>query len=193
MEERRGAEAVVHETDGKVVKERVKKGYRIKHLDQKIRRRRTRKEARIMKKARRAVNVPRVISVGKFVLEMEKIPGRQVKEMGKGVEDVAEEMGRQVGRLHEAGIAHNDLTTSNMIIQEDGALFLIDFGLAEYGKVESFATDLKVLKDCLQATHGVDVWKQVVEGYQSSMPKAKWKPVLDRLKAAEKRGRYQTR
>ncbi len=56
-----------------------------------------------------------------------------------------------VGRLHEAGIIHGDLTTSNMIF---GRIYLIDFGLAFYEKsVEAQGVDVHVYFQTLETTH----------------------------------------
>jgi len=44
----RGAEAVLYMEDGNLVKERIEKGYRIKELDDRLRRRRTRLESKIL-------------------------------------------------------------------------------------------------------------------------------------------------
>jgi TP53 regulating kinase-like protein len=72
-------------------------------------------------------------------------------------------MGRLVGKLHNIGIVHGDLTTSNMIfLLKDNEksnnntydLVLIDFGLAKSTfSVEEQAVDLYVLERALQSTH----------------------------------------
>ena len=43
-----GAEAIIYKIDNKVVKDRIKKSYRIPELDLKIRRRRTKAEAKLL-------------------------------------------------------------------------------------------------------------------------------------------------
>ncbi len=66
------------------------------------------------------------------------------------------EIGRQVGRLHEAGgIVHGgDLTTSNMILR-DGRVYLIDFGLADFDATLEArgGVDLHLLKRAMESTH----------------------------------------
>lgn len=56
--------------------------------------------------------------------------------------------------MHELGVIHGDLTTSNMIIKEDGSIFLLDFGLS-YNKdsAEDRAVDLYVLERAFKSTH----------------------------------------
>jgi len=57
---KRGAEAVIYDVGDAVLKYRVKKGYRIREIDESQRRKRTKREARIMTEARRiGVLVPR--------------------------------------------------------------------------------------------------------------------------------------
>ena len=195
-ESKMGAEAVVEilRSEKKVVKVRPRKEYRIKELDEKIRKDRTRREARLMNKAKASVDLPRVLSVDekKFTIEMEFIDGVPVKELGAGIDEVAGRIGEQVGRLHSIGIAHNDLTTSNMISKE-GRIFLIDFGLATRGRVEDFATDLKVLHECLEASHKITdkTWGLLVAGYKKGNPD--WEAVLKRLEKVYSRGRYKAR
>ena len=43
-----GAEAILYREDDILIKERIKKGYRIKELDEKLRKRRTRSEAKLL-------------------------------------------------------------------------------------------------------------------------------------------------
>ncbi len=40
-------------------------------------------------------------------------------------------IGRLIGKLHAHGIVHGDLTTSNMIINPEGKIVLVDFGLGK--------------------------------------------------------------
>ncbi|MBR9681320.1 MAG: Kae1-associated serine/threonine protein kinase [Candidatus Altiarchaeota archaeon] len=194
--ERRGAEAVVKllHDENKVVKIRPQKKYRAEELDRKIRKERTRTEARLMEKMKRFVNLPKITYVDEknFTIEMELLDGKLVKELGETIDEVIQQVGEQVGKLHAAGVAHNDLTTSNMIWKDD-EIFLIDFGLAARSKTEGFATDLKVLRECMVATHKTteDTWQRFVEGYKSGNPE--WELVLKRLEKVSSRGRYKVK
>mgnify|MGYP001607177659 CR=1 FL=1 len=72
----RGAEAVIYLKDGKLVKERVKKGYRLEEIDEALRKRRTRSEAKLLREARRAgADTPQITSEGAFTIEMDFING----------------------------------------------------------------------------------------------------------------------
>lgn len=193
----RGAEAVISRVGDTIVKLRVRKGYRLPEIDLKIRKSRTRLEARLLQEARRAgVPVPNVLEcdeeAGKLVMEF--VDGGRLKELfssGRG-DGLCRTIGKEVGLLHAAGIAHGDLTTSNMILK-DGKVYLIDFGLAKKTKsVEDFAVDLHLLERALTSAHcGIaeKCFGEVLKEYLRIMPGS----VVERLKEIEKRGRYKAR
>lgn len=196
---KRGAEAVIYLSGKSVVKERVRKGYRLEEIDQKLRKLRTRKEARLIEAARRAgVCAPRIDSVSEIgcKITMESIEGERLREFfNKATEasrkKVAQEVGRAVGLIHKAGIVHGDLTTSNMILK-DGSVFLIDFGLGDFSRrAETQAIDLSVFREALKSTHFnyLNVlWESFIKGYRQTNDN--FNKVLDALNGIEKRGRY---
>ena len=193
-----GAEAKIFLEENFVVKDRVVKGYRLKELDEAIRKRRTKKEERILEKAAKLINVPKVFSSkDRFSIKMEFVDGKKLSEnldelSEKDAEKVCVKIGENVAKLHDAGIIHGDLTTSNMIwVDADNKLFFIDFGLSyENGKIEDKAVDLHLLKQALEAKHFGrfdNYLKWIFEGYEKSQNS---KDVLERLKKVESRGRY---
>jgi len=183
---KKGAEAEVIITDNIVIKNRSVKNYRESQLDNKIRRERNKREARIMIKVAQKVNIPKIIEYDKFSIKMEFINGEELKnkESLKGVE---KRIGEQIGLLHSLGISHGDLTTSNIILKNK-KIYLIDFGLANRGKIEDFATDIKVLFECVRASHSDFSKKLFFEGYNKKM--SKHKEVKSRLEKVYERGRY---
>lgn len=114
--------------------------------------------------------------------------------------DVAQQMGQLVGRLHNIGIIHGDLTTSNMMVLEvndnssknenkqetnDSSksslsllfeLSLIDFGLSKTSfSAEEQAVDLYVLERALQSTHPdlpENFFNEVLKKYSSTRTSA---------------------
>jgi serine/threonine protein kinase len=59
-----------------------------------------------------------------------------------------------LGRMHDTGTTHGDLTTSNILLNNKEELVLIDFGLGGgEGSVEDKAVDIYVLERALTATH----------------------------------------
>lgn len=179
----KGAEADVYREGSTVIKKRVRKGYRHPQIDAKIRKERNKKEARLMQRVGRELRVPKVFETREFEIEMAFIDGKILRDMKKLPEA---KMGEVVGTLHAMGISHGDLTTSNMIYAADEVV-LIDFGLADRGRIEDFATDLKVLFETAEATHEFSR-KTFLTGYKKKMLRSK--DVLDRLQKVYSRGRY---
>jgi TP53 regulating kinase-like protein len=192
-----GAEAKILLSDDFVVKNRVKKSYRIEELDEKIRKQRTRAEAKLLEKAGRVISAPKVIKTDEKNKEitMEFIDGKKLSEhlddfSLEKQREICRLAGESIAKLHKEDIIHGDLTTSNMILKED-RIFFVDFGLGYISKkVEDKAVDLHLLKQALEARHfksWQELFEEVVKGYRSYEEAGK---VLERLKAVEKRGRY---
>jgi len=198
----RGAEAVLYlsQEDGRevLVKERTAKGYRVPELDRKIRSQRARREHNIMEKARAAgLDVPRTSLSDDCTIRMDYVRGERLKDVFNGMKPeerakVCEKVGLAVAKLHSAGIMHGDLTTSNMIIDKDGRLFLIDFGLAKLSnKAEDYAVDLFLLYEAIKSTHFShleEAWKTVIKAYVHNYVNSE--AVLERMEGIKKRRRY---
>lgn len=189
--ERRGAEAVVLIEMDKVIKTRLKKDYRIKELDERLRSERTRAEAKIMSEARRlGIPTPIIYDVGRFDLVMEAIDGPPLKDVID--DELARQAGTLVGRLHAGGIIHGDLTTSNMLVK-GGRIYLIDFGLSFWDEMlESRGVDVHVFYQTLISSHKEHerLMAAFAGGYRSSFRGAD--AVLERVREIEYRGRYKT-
>lgn len=181
-----------------MMKSRVVKAYRHPSLDESLRASRTRNEARLMQEARRhGVPTPIIydIDLAKAELVMEEIEGERVKDalIGAGEEEaeaVCREIGRLVALLHRAGIAHGDLTTSNMILR-GGRIWLIDFSLGgRNAEPEEMGVDLHLLKEAFQSAHSerFRLFDVVLRSYSAHNPNAKL--VLAKIKEIEGRGRY---
>ncbi|KAF1962162.1 serine/threonine-protein kinase bud32 [Byssothecium circinans] len=239
-----GAEALVYKTTFLtptthcVVKYRPPKPYRHPILDKRLTKARLLAEARVLVRAgREGVSVPRVLGAdwegGWLVLgwvgggSVRKVldgwaEGLKSGEGERGGEMYTEEemlglmrrIGKSVGRLHEIGIAHGDLTTSNIMLQSPdppstdgsaeaegvvtkpsitGEVTLIDFGLASHipshATDEEGAVDLYVLERAFAATHPAaePLFKEVLRAYGESWKGAKG--VLKKLEDVRLRGR----
>lgn len=191
MDVKRGAEAVVEIYPDRVVKTRVPKSYRIRELDERLRTERTRAEAKIISEARRlGIPTPVVYDVGRFSLSMELIDGAPLKAVINP--DLSHAAGVLVGRLHNGGLIHGDLTTSNMIVRA-GRIYLIDFGLSFWdATLESRGVDVHVYYQTLISSHEnhEELMEAFAAGYRSSF--AGGDDVMRRVKEIEYRGRYKT-
>lgn len=201
---KRGAEAILYLDDyygrSALVKERIKKGYRLKQLDEFIRKNRTKKEAKLLSESRKwGVPTPQVIDVTKNKIVMEFIEGKRIKEhlnsiSQREVAKICEEIGRLIGILHSHNIIHGDLTTSNMILWKN-KIYFIDFGLGKFSKrIEDKGVDLHLLYEALQSTHFKILelaWNSIVKGYEKEHPKAD--RALKKIEEIRKRRRYMHR
>lgn len=191
-----GAEATIILTENDtVLKDRLAKAYRHKQIDDELRKTRTRREAKILKKIEPIG--PSLISTDqKEKIEMEYIKGQLMKEILDENIGLSKEIGRITGELHDKDIIHGDLTTSNIILQAAdprmqtaAKVRFIDFGLSTVStKEEDKAVDLHLFKEAVESKHykhEEEIWNQFLEGYN---PKNK-KEILKRLEKVELRGR----
>jgi len=199
---RRGAEAEIRVDRwmGRtvIVKSRVPKNYRHPELDRSLRSLRTKNEARLIREARQlGVPTPIIydIDLQKAELIMEKIEGERVKDALSKAGDIdiakiCEEIGRLAAVLHRNGIAHGDLTTSNMILR-DHKIWLIDFSLGEKNaKIEELGVDFHLLKEAFLSAHSeiFDRFQIVIDSYREHFENAD--AIIKRMKEIESRGRY---
>lgn len=183
--------------DGVLIKERVKKGYRLSRLDELLRKRRTAHEAELLNAARRAgVCTPQVIDASGAILKMEWMEGKRAKEAvnSENCEALGRKIGAAIGKMHTYDLIHGDLTTSNMILCGEEVCF-IDFGLGfNSPKVEDKAVDLYLLYHAVESTHWEileRMWAAILEGYKANFSQAD--NVIKTLTSIEKRGRYRER
>jgi TP53 regulating kinase-like protein len=203
---KKGAEASLYlaEWHGRrvVMKKRLPKEYRPSKLDEQIRIYRTVHEPQLMHEAKEAgVPTPTIflVDVADATIIMEFIEGKQVKkvlsETSKSTrQSLCLRIGESVGRLHERGIIHGDLTTSNMILDPERKIFFVDFGLGEKTvELEARGVDLHLMKRALQSTHfrfAEECFEAVIRGYSRVLGVENAKSVLDNIREIERRGRY---
>ena len=185
-----------------ILKERIGKSYRNSLLDARLRRERTIHEAQMIHQAKRAgVATPTVyfMDLEKCQLYLEYLPGPRLKEElnklgSEQSRSICHEIGKTIGCLHCSEIVHGDLTTSNMIMQGDSSICLIDFGLSFRSlDIEDRGVDLHLMRRALNSTHFKKAkycFNSVVDGYCSRVGKELGKSVLGRVRQIERRGRY---
>jgi N6-L-threonylcarbamoyladenine synthase/protein kinase Bud32 len=214
-----GAEAAVTMREAEVVKRRRPKSYRHRALDERLRRERTVAEARTTSEARRAgVPTPLVrdVDLANATLRLQRVGEADLAD--RLSPELAREVGRQLARLHAAGVVHGDPTTRNVRVGSvsgnptdavdaeaaDGGdaagapdgptadqprAFLVDFGLAYHsGHVEDHAMDLHVFAGSVRGT--ADDPDPVLAAVEAGYEAVGDPAVLDRLREVEGRGRY---
>ena len=203
---KKGAEASLFLVDwhGRraVVKARLPKKYRPAELDAAIRSYRTVHEPQLMHEAKKAgVPTPTIflVDVKNTTITMEFVEGKQVKQLlgsisKKEKQELCVKIGELIGKLHEQGVIHGDLTTSNMILSAEGKIFLVDFGLGEKNtELEARGVDLHLMKRALQSTHyqfAGECFEHVMRGYCAAVGAEDTKNVLEKIREIERRGRY---
>ncbi|WP_457619737.1 KEOPS complex kinase/ATPase Bud32 [Methanopyrus sp.] len=180
-----------------VYKIRLPKSYRHPSLDERLRRLRTRREARaLLRLPEMGVPTPTLYEVDLHLnlLITEYIPGKTLKRVTDSSfnPDHYRKLGQLVGRMHEHGFVHYDLTTSNIIVS-GGDLYVIDLGLSEDSDdPEDHAVDLRVFERCLESSHPEvkeEAWKVFLQGYREERGEAT-DTVLRALEDVKSRVRY---
>ena len=194
----KGAEANLYLEQDRLIKHRVKKEYRIEVLDERLRRARTKREAKLLKKSRRSgIPVPNVYDVdfkdNKIVMEFidAKLVYDYLQSAKKSaIVNISKKIGELIARLHDSDIIHNDLTTSNMLLKDD-KIYLIDFGLGMTSiRIEDKAMDLVVLHKSLMSAYPAIadmLWTGIRGGYENH---SSHREVLMRVEKIEQRVRY---
>jgi TP53 regulating kinase-like protein len=189
----RGAEAVIFIEKNRIIKSRIPKKYRIKQIDEKIRKQRTKREARILEKLSNIIPVPKLISVSEKdkKIEMELLKGEKLSQIQCISEkpEIIRNVASNISILHNNNIIHGDLTTSNMILSES-KVYIIDFGLSFHSsRIEDKAVDIHLLKQALEAKHHREFEKLFSQFLKYYNPENKTQ-ILSQLGKVEKRGRY---
>lgn len=170
-----------------VTKKRKPKRYRLKEIDDSLRIKRTKTEAKLISMARRiGVPTPIILDVEEDTIVMERIYGIPVKECMS--EEISREIGRLVAKLHSANIVHGDITPMNMILSE-GKIYFVDFGLAFIdNRIEAKGVDLHVFFESLKA--GFENWEKLRDAFIEGYLELGSQEVVKRAKEIEERGRY---
>ena len=198
----RGAEATVTRTEflgrDAVVKTRSVKGYRHPDLDSHLRASRTRTEVRVIREARDAgVRTPVIYDVdpSEGTITMEYVRGTSVKaildEHPERAKEICARLGEMIAKLHRNNISHGDLTTSNIILGDDGEMYLIDFSLGNTRiDLEDMGVDIHLMERAFTSAHsGIDdAFGYIIESYKEHMPDAD--KVLARVEDIKSRARY---
>ncbi len=203
-----GAEATIRQVDWwgfpAYLKSREPKKYRPKALDERLRRERTRNEARLLVEARRlGVRTPMIydLDLDRCRLILEQLPGPTLKELigdaGRPPAAVAEAMhrlGEALGRLHAGHIAHGDLTSSNVLLPDGpaGPAAFLDLSMGSRNAgVEELGIDLHLVEEDVKAlsAQAPSLLRGFYAGYLLGNP-AGAKDVRARAKAIRGRVRY---
>ena len=128
-----GAEAIILKSGKEITKKRIKKSYRIPEIDEKIRKLRTRSEGKLLEKASKLIDVPKIKKIDEKNKEIiiDFIDGKRLADFLDNFsiekqKKICRTIGENVAKLHDSNIIHGDLTTSNMIYVESSGKKLVN-------------------------------------------------------------------
>lgn len=208
-----------------LIKERFQKNYRHPDLDVAITKERIRNESRSIVRCKTAdVRTPTLylvdferrriymqhfeksVTIKDYIILFLKEEQNDNGDQTNSLHILAKMIGETVRKMHDDGIIHGDLTTSNMLLvpkipndatwqQIDNLeLVMIDFGLSVIStSTEKKGVDLYVLERALISTHNdyPDLFEKILEAYKS-YSKKNVKETISKFEEVRARGRKRT-
>ncbi|XP_074662034.1 EKC/KEOPS complex subunit TP53RK-like [Tubulanus polymorphus] len=210
---KQGAEAKIYSGsfygNAVIIKERFSKTYRHPTLDKTLTLTRTRSEIRSMMRCR-AHGIPTpalyLVDLQSYKIYMEFISDsmtvrdfirKQLKspQFIDKLKPIAENIGRNIAKMHENNIIHGDLTTSNILLKSNNIdVVFIDFGLSYIENLtEDKGVDLYVLERAFLSTHPntEEIFDCILNSYISYNPQTA-NEVIKKLNEVRMRGRKRT-
>ncbi|MFX0084526.1 MAG: KEOPS complex kinase/ATPase Bud32 [Candidatus Hodarchaeota archaeon] len=199
----KGAEAIIYEGSFLdipiILKQRIKKNYRLPKIDEEIRKQRLRAEARVMILAwKKCVNVPVLLGIDVInqTLIIEKIQGDLLFSLLESIpyselREIFQSLGKQVAVLHKNDIIHGDLTVFNIIVNQEKKAWLIDFGLGNISlEIEKQADDLLSFFNTLKAI--TPKFKELFNDFKNGYVQIyeQGKKIFEHVKKIQSRARY---
>lgn len=186
-----------------IIKRRIPKSYRISAIDDKIRKSRTKKEAKLLSDVKKTgVYSPILydVDLNEKTITMEKIGGKLVKDILENSSNFDQkrlslEIGRNIGLIHQKNIIHGDITSSNIMVNMNKIIF-IDFGLGRYSDlIEDKCVDLLVFKKSIQSIDqktSKNIFDNILNGYINSYndKNIQKNEIINKISEIEARGRY---
>lgn len=191
-----------------IVKERFPKKYRHPTLDSQLTKKRLKAELKMIVRCKKlGIRTPTVYyadaenslfameyleeakTCRDFINENRSSQGDKVKLV-----NVLRGIGSTLATLHNDGVIHGDLTTSNILVDKE-ELVMIDFGLGfAEGSPEDKGVDLYVLERAFLSTHPnmEQEFSEVMSGYKSKLNKGDRKAVIEKYEDIRMRGRKRT-
>lgn len=201
-----GAEATIYKIFWKgipvIVKKRRIKNYRHPKIDYNIRLSRTLHEAKLLLNSKQlGVKCPAVLFIDRIntALIMQFIYGNRLRELipflsNEEISRISLLIGEYVAKLHKGDIVHGDLTTSNMIIDNNKDIVFIDYGLGVFtNEIEEKAVDIHLFIRALESSHynfSKNILENFFKGYENILGKDFTQKILKKVEEIRLRGRY---
>jgi len=170
-----GAEAIIYKQGNNVIKDRIKKSYRISELDNKIRKLRTRSEAKLLTKASSVINCPKPFLVVEDIFYRIGMPFIDGKKLSQYLnkfplakqKQILNQIGKDVAKIHNADIIHGDLTTSNMVLVNNSPAH-------KYSQKNNSYVNDKKIKSCTNLDKKDLVFINKNKSANESEPNSEW-------------------
>lgn len=191
-----------------VLKERVKKSYRISEIDILINKKRTKSEIHIMETINNSnlVHSPKLLygDIKEYKIYMEYLSNCvnlkdyiddliQVNKI-EDIKIILKDLGFIIAEVHNLKIIHGDLTTSNFMIDKSdiSKIYILDFGLSFVSEsVENRAVDLYVIEKTFICSHNKisELFNILLNSYSDNITEKKKGEVIKKLDQVRMRGR----
>ncbi len=174
-----------------IVKERVKREYRIGDLDKRINTSRMKRELTILNALKKmGISTPLIYyaDYDRFRIYMQYIKGRKLSAIlnEERAKDVLKDVGKMVGKMHEGGISHGDLTPGNILVGD--SLYIIDPSMGELNAdLENLGVDIHLMKESLKSLGYDYLFRYFMQGYSGFKGS---KEIMEKVNEIEKRRRY---
>ena len=212
---RQGAEAKLHKGvylgRPAIVKERFSKKYRHPDLDARLTKDRCKAEVRALIKCKNlGIRTPKIYNVHQEFIVMEYLDCPTARDYIRellnnqnvinddqkvALESLGARIGAILGQLHKNHVIHGDLTTSNILVESETKLCLIDFGLGHSeGSAEDKGVDLYVLERALISAHPNTefMFEAILKSYQDQLEDSMRIEVIRKFEEIRMRGRKRT-
>ena len=174
-----------------IVKERMRREYRIKEIDIKINNSRMKRELSILSALRKTgIMTPLIYfaDYDKFRIYMQYIEGKKLSTVlnEERAREILVNVGRMVGRMHEARISHGDLTPGNIIVADD--VYVIDPSMGEINaEIENMGVDIHLMKESLKSLGYSHLFRYFLLGYSEFKGSGE---IIEKVREIEDRRRY---
>jgi len=174
-----------------IVKERVRREYRINEIDRKINISRMKRELSILSALRKmGIMTPLIYyaDYDKFRIYMQYIEGKKLSTVlnEERAGEILVNIGRMVGRMHKSGISHGDLTPGNIIVGD--GVYVIDPSMGEINaEIENMGVDIHLMKESLKSLGYTSLFRYFLMGYSEFKGSGK---IIEKVREIENRRRY---
>jgi N6-L-threonylcarbamoyladenine synthase/protein kinase Bud32 len=174
-----------------IIKKRRGGEYRNREINKKINSLRMRKEVKLLHSVKSiGLKAPTVLYVDlpNSSITMTRINGNGLSSYlnDKRFDEMLEELGKIITKMHQEGMSHGDLNLGNVMI--DDGIYIIDPSMGELdAELEDLGVDVHLMKESLSTLGKADSFSWFLKGYRTFK---KYNEVMEKVEEIENRRRY---